>query len=471
MDQYGRITFDDGMDIARGLRHMNQDAIDQESFAVADKLYKGKGEADLSGHRPDAQTKGRMLYWEMGTKELQQKSAEKNLSTDSMRQSAEKLKLMEIEAQNKMRIFEGLVSSGHEDAAKEVARDLFNSLPNGRYVDTADGGQLEVTNWDLSKMNIEDPTLDQYKDILAGYFNMPLEERAKVFASGEELRRKQNFDNMSQAKLFWDPQTGEYAYLVPGGWGPDGKPKGPYFVDRPTEDGKEIPQEEASRFVPASASRGSAGTTQERNYDRARQDPGFAAFLNQGRGGRGGRSGNDGNDYLQKPGNMLKETHTYWGARIKGTDDPTEQRAYQQQYDADLKRVANGQMPSFFAQNQQGRGNVVASKTNKETGEVLLKFEDGSTTVVKQKDFIDGKIPGKIKPLKTKSEDVSVRQAGQKFYKITDQGEVEMTPEEIKEWQASSGVIDTIKGLFKPSGLGANRGQITGTHTPKNRGY
>lgn len=478
MDRYGRITIDDGLHIAQGLRVLKQDSIEQEAFAVADKLYKGKGEADLTGHRPEAQVRGAGLYWEMGTKELQQKSAEMNLSTDGMRKQVEQFKLQKMASLEQAKIAEGLIKAGKPDAAKEVYRQMFNSMPNGRFVQTKDGGQLEVTNWDMSKIDMEDPTIEQYQEVVGAYLNMPLEEQAKAFASGSEVRRQKNMEMFSKAEPFMDPQSGRIAYLVPAGtWGPDNKPRGAFFVDGPTENAQEIPQDQAANLIPLSAyKKGSAGTTQERNFERAQQDPAFAAFLNQGKGGRGGRGGNDGNDYLQKPGNMLKETHTYWGARIKGTDDPTEQRAYQQQYDADLKRVAQGQMPSFFAQDQQqGRGDVVASKTDPKTGKVLLKFQDGSTTVVEPKDLVDGKfagkVPKKIPPLQPKSQDVSVRQRGQKFYKVTDQGEVEMTPEEIKEWQASSGVIGTIKDAFGLRAPGVNKGQITGTHTPKHRGY
>ena len=77
-----------------------------------------------------------------------------------------------------------------------------------------------------------------------------------------------------------------------------------------------------------------------------------------------------------------------------------------------------------------------------------------------------GAAPPQPEPSKPK-----IVQRGNKWFKITPQGEVELTPEEIKAMQTQDPVSRFVNDAFRPTNPQPARGGQTGSAQPKQRGY
>lgn len=259
-DRWGRPNFNDGAQLYQGLRMVKADqdaarqgAIEAEAYTVADTLAQTKGAGDLSKFSPQAKYAGAKLYWSGKVDELRSKTQEHLLSQAGVQDKMSKLQLNLQEADEKYRQYRVARASGDETTARAIALSLNNeNMYTGRYVEPGEDGYA-VTGWDGKTEKVQDIPIEQVDQMLGAYFNKTPEEIMDWQLGAENFRSKSNYEKISQAEPLYNDKTGKVIYKVPPGvWGPDGKPRGAFYVDDPVSQ-NEVPAELAKDFVPLPA--------------------------------------------------------------------------------------------------------------------------------------------------------------------------------------------------------------------------
>jgi hypothetical protein len=265
-DQWGRFSFSDGLQIANTVEYFKHEnereqekKLNEDAYKVADAM---SNKQDISGFAPESRYKGAKLYWDNNLNELRSKTQQMQLSNEGMQQKVNKLKLNLDEAGQRLREYKAARAAGDDKTARQIAMQINNeNMYNGRYVQPSQGerGGYDVTNWDGSKQNIGEIPMDKIDAYLGAYFDKPPDEIMQWQMSAEQLRAQKNADVLSKAEPYINEKTGKIIYKVPAGvWGPDGKPRGSFFVDDPNAQ-SEVPPDQTKGFVKFSVASGKAG--------------------------------------------------------------------------------------------------------------------------------------------------------------------------------------------------------------------
>ena len=268
MDRWGRPTFSDGLDIVRTVQYFKNEnerdidrKADRDAYGVADAIEAG---GDLSGFSAESRYKGAKLHWGVKFDEVKTKTREQLGSNAAMREKIIKLQLNLEQAGEKLRTYKAMRASGDDEAAKQLAIQISNEhMYNGRYIQKGEKG-YDVTNWDGSKQNVDDMPIDQVDQLLGAYFDKPQEEIMQWQMSAEQIRSQKNEEIIAQAEPWINEKTNQIIYKVPAGvWGPDGKPKGAFFIAGPGAQ-NEIPANQVKGFTKFSVAAGKAGLEKTR---------------------------------------------------------------------------------------------------------------------------------------------------------------------------------------------------------------
>lgn len=260
-DQYGRPTFADGIGLASAINwtkeNNRKDAerqTEQDAYKVADAM---SNKADVSAFSPEARYKGAKLHFDNRFNEVKLATQEKLNSSAGMQETMTRLDMNLKTANERLRQYKMARQAGDDQAAKNIAIMMNNeNMYTGRFIE-GKPGDYTVTTQGGEKLKIKDMPIEQVDQILGSYFDKPYEDIMKWQMSAEQYRRMTNEKIISQAEPFYNESTGQVIFKVPAGaWGPDGKPRGAFFVD--SQD-KEIPAEQAKGFVKMSIAGAKAG--------------------------------------------------------------------------------------------------------------------------------------------------------------------------------------------------------------------
>ena len=280
VDRYGRPTMSDGLRLATAVTFLKREGqrdadrmTNKQSFEVADALANQK---DVSGYSPEARYKGAKMHGDTALTEGRAKAQELVLSNAGMQEKLNKLNLNLQQAHEKLRVYQSARASGNDALAKSLAVQISNEhMYNGRHIEGPERGEpgYKVTNWDGSVENVADMPIEQVDELLGAYFDKPQDEIMQWQLSGEQKRRQRNEEVLAKAEPYLNEKTGQVIYKVPAGlWGPDGKPRGSFFVDGPMAQ-NEIPAEQAKGFVKFGVAAGKAGLEASKtSTKKARRD-------------------------------------------------------------------------------------------------------------------------------------------------------------------------------------------------------
>ena len=272
-DRWGRPTFSDGLDIARTVQYFkneNERDIDrkteQDSYKVADAIANKK---DISGFSDEARFKGANLHWDTKFNEVRTKTREQLNTNAGKREQLLDLQLKRTSSGERLKVYKAARVSGNDALAKQLAVEINNlDMFNGRYIEgperrTGETG-YKVTNWDGSKQNFDDIPIEQIDQLLGAYFDKTEDEIMNWQLTAVQKRRQKNEEILSQAEPWVNEKTGQVIYKIPSGtWGPDGKPRGSFFVDGPMAQ-NELSPEQTKGFVKFSVATGKAGLEKTR---------------------------------------------------------------------------------------------------------------------------------------------------------------------------------------------------------------
>jgi len=302
VDRWGRLTFDDGLQIAQTAQYFKRDyereqdrKAEKDAYKVADAI---RNKDDISQFSPEARYKGSKLYWDDEFGKVRTQTYQARNETEAIQQKSAKLKLNLDQAAEKLRVYKSARRSGNNALAKQLAVQISNEhMYNGRYIEGPERGEpgYKVTNWDGSKQVVSDMPIEQVDQLLGAYFDRPQDEIMQWQMSAEALRAQKNEEILSKAEPYINEKTNQVIYRVPAGtWDPQtGKPRGAFFVDSPTAE-TEIPKSQTKGFTKFNVAVAKAGLRTERlRSKKAEKDLGKPDIVSPGSlvPGKGGQVG------------------------------------------------------------------------------------------------------------------------------------------------------------------------------------
>jgi hypothetical protein len=230
----------DGLQLAGAVRSIRREGERQEdrqtekdAMEVYGLMESGK---DTSGYSDAARYGGAKKFWDMDLARTKSATQEQRLSTASMQDRIMKHQLNLTEAKELLRMYKTARASGNDEAAKNIAMTISNKhMYNGKYFEKGKGSVVKMVNWDNSEEELDFETVDmeEVDRLLGTYFEKSDDEILRWQMTGDQSRSQRNENILSQAEPYIN-EAGDIIYRVPRGtWGPDGKPRGAFFISHP----------------------------------------------------------------------------------------------------------------------------------------------------------------------------------------------------------------------------------------------
>lgn len=258
VDQYGRPTVDDGMNLARGLMQLesgmkaekekaDQKKIESEAYKGLDMLSKNP-KADLSGLSDKGRYMASKLFYDKRLSGINAQIKEKQLTNEGMQEVLNRARVQEaMDLQDKKNAMAAW-AAGDTEKYKKFAHQIMNRAPNGLNVEMGENGKIKKTSFDGTMEEVDDIPIEQYHEMMGAYFNMSPEDRIKARIANSQIIQQKNQEIYSKAEPMF--KGGSVIYKIPAGLVDPvtGKQRGEFYIRDLDDKEKPLTDEERKGY-------------------------------------------------------------------------------------------------------------------------------------------------------------------------------------------------------------------------------